>query len=740
MNTAKKNLSKNLLACLILVGIGSVISYKFLTYNHHIFLMDFLGISSWTAYLQNAIFNEHVFPTWGNIWAGGMPFFGIVPPGLYFVTLLASLLSGSAQYGVFVTDFLFFNLASVAMFFYLKQITKSNLGAFLGALLYLIVPVHSGSMLTIGLTDMLICYALLPLILFLFESSLDKPRNLVILFNFFIISLFLIIQIEFSFLATIFIFTPYLIFRYITKKEQFGRWLKKIFLQPLLALFIGLALIFPIAFYYTTVENKVDFSMHSQNVIEEGRKTYSFDKITDALQYKASTPQQLFEEPKYEYYTGIIVLFPIFLLILSLILFKSNPKFTLYSILAVAYTAFLFAACYSGASVFKLLVSHIPMLDEMRVAFRFYYLYIFMMPIVIAIGIKGTEILLNGKKKIALYILSIMLSVYLILDYKPYFSLYQSRAIDQDTFLPCNNISRVIEVSDLNSPEKIWTNHAQSLELCPTIVDKLKQFEISTSWLSWDLQAQNKIIMDQGGNFTSDERFDFFSAITGTNYAGIYYANALPDNVVIGKKHFDSLYESFAKNRYFSKFYDSQNSNRNYTIFKKNTPARSYEFYPMHQTHFVNRPKDTTQALDSFFEMYTNSKDKVGFLSNNAMVSSVPDLPIDKFVEKNSFFIESKIINSRGIELVVTTSNPGLYVEKHLNSRWWKLTVDGRRAEIIDTNVGLIGVPLTEGKHTIELRYEFPLLSNLKKGLLALLWLTTADILLVAYLKRSKHL
>ena len=48
-------------------------------------------------------------------------------------------------------------------------------------------------------------------------------------------------------------------------------------------------------------------------------------------------------------------------------------------------------------------------------------------------------------------------------------------------------------------------------------------------------------------------------------------------------------------------------------------------------------------------------------------------------------------------------------------SKGWTLLVDGEETELLQTNVMYMGVPLTAGEHTIELRYTTP---YLKVGLL----------------------
>jgi len=699
--------------------------------------MDYLGISSWTSYFQNAVINEHVFPTWGNLWAGGMPFFGTVPPGLYFITALISSIVGSAHYGVFVTNFIFFNLAAIFMFFFLKRTTRSNLGAFLGGMIYLILPTHSGSMLTVGLTDMLICYAILPFTLLLFEITLEKPRALYIWFTFFIIALFLIVQIEFSFLATIFVLIPYLIFRYLSRKASFVRWLRQIVTSPLLILSIVITLLFPAIFYLTATLERTEFSMHSQTIINEGRKTYSFSRITDTIKYRATRAAQIFEEPKNEYYTGYIILLPFLLLPLSLFFIKDKPKYAYGSLIVILYGGFLFAACFSDKGVFGFLVEHVPMLKEMRVTFRFYYLFALIFAMSLSLLIKELEVLLGDRRRPIIKVLVLLVIVYALFDYRSYFYLYTERAIDQNQYLPCQKITDLIAKDSGQARTKVWTNHAQSFEFCPN-ASTTSTMEISSTWLSWDLQTRNKILIDQGGNFTFEEQYDLLSSIMGINYAAIYYANALPDNVVVGPDHLPDLHKAFSTNKYFTELIGSRNSSRSYIIYKKNTAARDYEFYPMSSTNFIIAPNDRREALNSFVNLYNTSSDPVNFLRNNAMVEKIPNLSRSKPSTSTPFLIKSKKVTSRSIELTVSTTSSGIYVEKHLNSKWWKLTIDGKRTEIIDTNIGLIGVPLSPGNHSIKLSYNFPFLGNLKLAFVLVAWIFSVYFLLATIWSRKK--
>lgn len=57
------------------------------------------------------------------------------------------------------------------------------------------------------------------------------------------------------------------------------------------------------------------------------------------------------------------------------------------------------------------------------------------------------------------------------------------------------------------------------------------------------------------------------------------------------------------------------------------------------------------------------------------------------------------------MSLEVTHSGDGLLVVSEVYSAGWKATVDGEEVDVLQTNHALLGIPISPGEHTVELRY-----------------------------------
>lgn len=759
MNRKKKSVTGLVLALIAICAVGTYITYHLLDYKDKIFLGDYVGLSTWTSFFFKSIVNFGVFPTWSHLWQGGMPFFGLVPPGFYFITGFIRLFTSSSSGAVYLTAFIFFVLGGVTMFFYILNLTKSRLAALFAGIFYLIIPVHTGSMLTNGMADLTICLALIPLILLGIDKTFEDARPWRIFSLAFLICVFFLVQIEMAVLVLIFILVPVLAYKLIAYRKRIGRVIGSFIKNPWAVLATIFVVLLSASFYCASLTQSDNFAYHSETTVADGRDSYSFKKISDIVTQKAQSASDIYTNTKAEYYLGWlpIILFFIFaitsifglekaengtIMITFFYWRKKGRQRMARDVFLVLSALFFFLACFNNWPIFNSIVKYIPVLSKMRVPFRFYYFFIIIFIVAVSYLIKdlydflGTKIGRGRYKKLVGTGLFLLVMVPLFISYKPYFRLYLAK------FFPSEDIScEQIYAAAKSSSEKIIRlyDFPESLELCAK--DGAQSFETTHSWLSWtETQKADQFVdnMEVG-----NEEYAFYTSLFSINYSAFQYANALPATINGWLEAYKHNFKTLEDNSQFKLVEQDEDSAHLFSLFKNLDAIPKVYFYPSASTLFLNETtftKSGETAYHSYYDLYKDYKDSIlknkptNLIKAVAVVNdidAVGDLErvsqpsedeLKKAVENISHSNQPTITNfeltPRGIKLNATASEDGVLMINYMNAPWWKLTINGQKAEVINVNGLMIGVRLNSGQNKIVLNFDYPYIRYAKYAVL----------------------
>ena len=135
---------------------------------------------------------------------GGVPFPGSVPPADFFLVFPLYFITGNIPVAYNLAIIIMFSLAGISMYLHLKNLSQNYLASFLGALLYIVIPVHIGSMMMMGMFDIICAYALIPLVLLFTDRFLEREKQLDLILLSLFLSWVLLSQIEYAFIFLMF--------------------------------------------------------------------------------------------------------------------------------------------------------------------------------------------------------------------------------------------------------------------------------------------------------------------------------------------------------------------------------------------------------------------------------------------------------------------------------------------------------------------------------------------------------
>jgi hypothetical protein len=86
------------------------------------------------------------------------------------------------------------------------------------------------------------------------------------------------------------------------------------------------------------------------------------------------------------------------------------------------------------------------------------------------------------------------------------------------------------------------------------------------------------------------------------------------------------------------------------------------------------------------------------------------------FVGSRAFVPAHGIVNAvhewtNGARIDVAAAGRAFLVMSVTPHKYWRITIDGKQAQAVVTNIGYQGVPIPAGRHIVELRYRNPLIS-----------------------------
>jgi len=268
---------------LLLVGLSLYLMRPLFDWRDKVLTSDLSGAWVWFYWLKESLFSFHQLPTWSPLWMGGMPFFGTVPPAGYFLIFPFYLVTGDISAAYNIAIILAFALAGMSMYAYLKHLSQQSLPSFLGALVYLILPVHSNSMMFWGHCEISCVYALLPLVLLFTDRFLDGRRQIDIILLGLLVSFVLLLGTEYA-LIFLFFYVSYLAYALAVRTMGFHSMSELVRRSRLGIVICLLILLVPLSFYIITLTQYGHFGGLTTEQIEGGLSIYTFKHFGDAFQ------------------------------------------------------------------------------------------------------------------------------------------------------------------------------------------------------------------------------------------------------------------------------------------------------------------------------------------------------------------------------------------------------------------------------------------------------------------------
>ena len=479
---------------------------------------------------------------------GGVPFPGSVPPADFFLVFPFYFITGNIPVAYNLAIIIMFSLAGISMYLHLKNLSQNYLASFLGALLYIVIPVHIGSMMMMGMFDIICAYALIPLVLLFTDRFLEREKQLDLILLSLFLSWVLLSQIEYAFIFLMF-YVCYLILTFVVRKFGFHSILGIIKKNKAGIIISLIILFFPVSFYVSYLVQHANFSGLSINDVESGLQIYTFRHISDTFLSKANDWLSLYINPRTEYYSGPIT-FIILLASMVLLTWRTEKKRTgqfLFFLLTAFATLILSMGIYGP--LFPVLRKYVPYISGMRVPPRFYYLFALSLPIIFALSYLSFDKLFDGLKdkirKVSFkintglkYGVPLLLVVLAVANFSPYFDLYHNRVLDKNNL---NMVSQFLEGQiRKDNQDKASVARILLLPLSGATIDRFSQFEnaqqsqitieLTQSWLPWnqDKDAADYYSNTFGGILEDKQHLAFYSNVLSIDYVMVYITHILP--------------------------------------------------------------------------------------------------------------------------------------------------------------------------------------------------------------------
>lgn len=616
----------DVISILLLLGLSLYLTRLLLDWNNKALWSDLTVSSTWLYWLKKSLFTFHQFPTWSPLWMGGMPFFGMVPPAAFFLVLPLYLITGSAPAAYNLGMIIMFLLAGVSMYLYLKHLSKNSLVSFLGAVIYIILPVHTSAIMLWGLFEISCAYAVAPLVLLFTERFLERKAgvNLLLLsLSFCFVSLS---QIEHAFLFLLFFFLPYLIFTLFFKKigpKQLLDILKKNKVWVIVAL---LVLLIPLSFYIPLLSERSNFTGLLPHEIEAGIHHYTFKHFSDPFLAKAVDYLDTWRQPATEHYCGPLSFVILVASMLFVILEKDRRRVAQLLFFLLMGFAFLLLSMGVYGPLFPLARGAVPVLYDMRVPLRFYPFFALCLPILFTLSslsffksmVKIPRISIRAGSIVSRAV-PILVVIGLMLDFIPYFDFYHHRVMDRGKLYECRSFLEE-NISEDNLPEG---NIARVLvyPLWGLIIDRMAaiqktdggQFviEITQTSLAWN-QYKETVDYHFTGVFDSitedEDHLSFYSNLLSIDYI-LVYTNKVPP--VSGEEYLNQKVEtldSFCGDESQPLLYKGSLDTEYYTIhlYEIKDTSDKARFYPVNDSLFISN--GDLYASQTLFQMYQELK------------------------------------------------------------------------------------------------------------------------------------
>jgi|GEM_PF-5506232 len=638
---------------------------------------DVWGLSEWTYYLKVALSQKALLPSWSHLWCGGIPFFGIVPPFNYFLFAAINFFVNYPIYSVQYATVIFFVFAGISFYFFAKDLTKNTLAAFVGAIIYMAMPVHIGSLVVMGMTDLMVVYALAPLILLTISRA---PKNYFSLFWLIILGcIFLLTQIEAAFIYFVFLFAPYLIFTIFSNWTKFKKTIASFITKPsavFLSLFTSLT---TLAFYISTIQAKKFFSFHDQTYIYEGRSIYSMEKISD-LFHKAKNAIDLFQHPQTEYYLGAVLLTAVLGFIVALLALKTAKKEKQALVFFLIVGSVSLWACFSnlwGTSTFYSL----PFIKEMRVPFRFFYILAMVVALFNSYLVTFLPKFFKQNQQIySSLVLAILILLTIRIDFKPYFSFYKDSllpsAVEKDF---CQEIYASLPKNELQTPKRIFVY--SGLNFPHRCASEEQNVETLNNWLRWNQTALQTKATEDLYRFSDEYKTDP-QALGKLKDLSVDY-------LVLGQQLTQNIINKNEVDQNFDKIAEEVNSSNNFELIQK------------------------AQTQNSKINVYK-------------VKEALPKAYITDGENIRQVEINSMQFSPNGFNISLKSDFNGSLVLSYFDAPWWKITDNSNVVKKGGEHPYFINFPISQGKHTITLTYNYPFRKNAFYSLFASIAASTA--------------
>ena len=289
---------------LVLLGLSLFLMRFLFDWNSSVLASDLSGAWAWFYWFKESLLGFDRFPAWSPLWMGGMPFFGIVPPAGFVLIIPLYLLTGDIPGAYHLGTILAFSVSGLTMYAYLRHLSQRRLVSFLGAVLYLTLPVHMSSMMFWGHFEILCAYAVIPLVLLLTDRWLDGRGQVNLMLLAVAVGLTLLLQIEYALIFLLF-YIPYLVFA-LAVRHMGPRSLLALASRSKAGVAICLlVLLVPLLFYVTVLSEYGQFSSLTPEQVEGGLWVYTLRHFGDPFQDRlAGGLQGYFSMSTADYYAG----------------------------------------------------------------------------------------------------------------------------------------------------------------------------------------------------------------------------------------------------------------------------------------------------------------------------------------------------------------------------------------------------------------------------------------------------
>ncbi len=522
---------------LLLLALSSYLMRPLFDWDHRVLTSDLAGSWTWFYWLKQSVLTFHQYPTWSPLWMGGMPFFGIVPPAGYLLVLPAYLITGDVLTAYSLATIIAFSLAGLSMHAYLKQLSRNSLASFLGAIIYVTIPVHANSMMFWGHFEIMCAYALIPLVLLSTDRFLDGRGQVYLVVLGLLVSLVLLFQIEYSLIFLLF-YICYLAFSLAIRHMGPRAWPGLIRRNKLGTAMCLLILLVPLGFYLITLSQYGRFGGLTTEQVQVGLNVYTLKHFGDAFQTRlAGGLDGYFKTPAADYYSGGLS-FVVLLAATGFALLERNGRRAQILFFLIAGLSSLILAMGIFGPLFPPLRRIIPLLSGMRAPLRFYYIFALCLPVLFTLSFMAFARLVEGLgfktarlPRLVANGFPILLVAILMLDISPYFSFYHHRVVDKAAYnavsdfleervaedrLPGDGPCRVLVVPDGSLPDRV-----SRMEQSPEGDSVL---EISQSWVTW---AQYEAAADYNSSvyrriFRDSDSLAFYCQLLSYDYVMVY--------------------------------------------------------------------------------------------------------------------------------------------------------------------------------------------------------------------------